>query len=178
MLPLGHAPSNVEGPEELTPTNFIEWRVLQNHLTKSSAISATVKCELNIETMKWTMNTGCRQTVPGCFYCPVSRPCCSSSSSCWSAGRRNAHLRAFNCANTNLSPVAEITRGTHSWLCWGAGNGQTQAPGKPLQDIRVLPRSCDTGSFSLERLPQQTWLWWRGGGGGRRRARRKAPSLD
>lgn len=175
MLPLGHAPSNVEGPEELTPTNFIEWRVLQNHLTKSSAISATVKCELNIETMKWTMNTGCRQTVPGCFYCPVSRPCCSSS--CWSAGRRNAHLRAFNCANTNLSPVAEITRGTHSWLCWGAGNGQTQAPGKPLQDIRVLPRSCDTGSFSLERLPQQTWLWWRGGGG-RRRARRKAPSLD
>lgn len=80
----------------------------------------------------------------------------------------------FHCAN--FSPGAEIIKATHSWLCWGAGNGQIQAPGKPPQDRRVLPRSCDTGSISPERLPQQTQLWR--GGGERRRARRRAPSSD
>lgn len=80
----------------------------------------------------------------------------------------------FNCAN--FSPAAEIIRATYSWLCWGAGNGQTQAHGKPPQDRRVLPRSCDTGSISPERLSQQTQLLQ--GERERRRARRRAPSSD
>lgn len=109
-----------------------------------------------------------RQTTDGARSCQLSREL--QLVICRAKRRKCAR---FTCANKpNASPTAGMARQTHSWLCWGAGNGRTRALGKPPRGRRVLPRSCDTEYSYPEHLPLQTWHWW--GGGGERRT--KPPS--
>lgn len=67
--------------------------------------------------------------------------------------------------STNMQLHSSLVNGrkTHSWLCSSAGNDLIQALGKLLRDRRVLPRSCDTGSFCPEKPLRQTWVCRREG---------------
>lgn len=64
------------------------------------------------------------------------------------------NVHALN-EETFFCPACSFSLKTHSWLCWGAGNGQRRARGTPLRDRRALRRSCGIESFCL--LLQMRW---------------------